>query len=191
MAETPSTMIPLGTKAPEFHLLDTQSGKYVSLNENKSDIATVIMFICNHCPYVKYIRSKLLEVANLYQAKGIHFIAINSNNAEAYPEDSPEKMKEEAKKHQFPFPYLYDETQAVAKAYYAACTPDFYIFDRELRCVYPGRFDDATPGNRHPVTGSDFTQALDNILASKTVPIHQQPSLVCNIKGKTKECVHS
>ena len=184
MAETPSTMIPLGTKAPEFHLLDTQSGKYVSLNENKSDIATVIMFICNHCPYVKYIRSKLLEVANLYQAKGIHFIAINSNNAEAYPEDSPEKMKEEAKKHQFPFPYLYDETQAVAKAYYAACTPDFFVFDKNLHCVYRGRFDDATPGSSRKPSGADLGAALDQILTGQPVDSQQLPSIGCNIKWK-------
>ncbi|HLB42160.1 MAG TPA: thioredoxin family protein [Gammaproteobacteria bacterium] len=187
MAETLSTMIPLGTKAPEFHLLDTRSGKYLSLSETKSDIATVIMFICNHCPYVKYILPKLLEIVNIYQAKGICFIAISSNNAETYPEDGPNKMKEATEQHQFPFPYLYDQTQTTAKAYHAACTPDFYIFDRHLHCVYRGRFDDATPGNRHPVTGQDLSQALDNILSNHSISTHQKPSLGCNIKWKTTE----
>ena len=187
MAETPSQMIPLGTKAPEFNLVDTKTGKPMSLNENQSNIATVIMFICNHCPYVKHIRAKLLEVANHYQAKGVQFIAINSNDAKKYPEDSPSKMKEEAEKYRFPFPYLYDETQSVAQAYRAACTPDFYIFDRNLLCVYRGRFDQATPGNSLPVTGKDLTQALDNILAGKPVNSDQQPSLGCNIKWKSKE----
>ena len=187
MAKTLSTMIPLGTKAPEFHLLDPQSEKYLSLNDHPSDIATVILFICNHCPYVQLILPKLLEVAKTYQQKKVNFIAINSNNADAYPEDGPSKMKEAAEKHHFSFPYLYDETQAVAKAYHAACTPDFYIFDRNLLCVYRGRFDDATPGNGHPVTGKDLTETLDNILVNKPVTSDQQPSIGCNIKWKTKE----
>lgn len=189
MAETPSTMIPLKAKAPEFRLLETQSGTFVSLSESQSDRATVIMFICNHCPYVKHIRAKLLEVVNHYQPKGIRFIAINSNDAKNYPADSPEKMKEEAEKYHFSFPYLYDETQMVAKAYRAACTPDFFVFDNNLLCVYRGRFDDATPGNTHLVTGRDLTQALDNILAGIAVNPDQKPSVGCNIKWKHKESV--
>ncbi len=184
MAETPSMMIPLGTKAPDFRLLDVCSDKYVTLQELKSDVATVVMFICNHCPYVKHIQEKLVEVTTKYKEKGIHFIAINSNDVENYPADSPELMKAEAEKHRYPFPYLYDETQEVAKAYHAACTPDLYVFDKDLKCVYRGRFDEATPGNRKPVTGADLCAALDNILASKPVNSHQLPSVGCNIKWK-------
>lgn len=184
MAETPSTMIPLGTHAPDFYLLDTVSGKYLSLQEIKSTTATVIMFICNHCPYVKHIQHKLIEIAEYYQHKGITFIAISSNDAEAYPLDSPEKMKIEAENFQYSFPYLYDETQEVAKAYHAACTPDFYIFDHELKCIYRGRFDDSTPGNHRPVTGNDLQQALDNILSGNPINTDQKPSVGCNIKWK-------
>lgn len=184
MAKTPSNMLPLGTKAPSFNLLDTRSNKFLSLDDLKSNTATVIAFICNHCPYVKYIQTKLVEVANLYQSKGISFIAINSNDIVAYPDDSPEKMQKEALAHQYPFPYLFDETQEIAKAYHAACTPDFYIFDKNLACVYRGRFDDATPGNQHIVTGQDLTAALDDILAGKPVSDDQHPSLGCNIKWK-------
>ena len=185
MAETSSTMIPLGTIAPTFNLLDVCSEKKLSLHETKSPIATVIMFICNHCPYVKYILPELLEVAKRYQLKGISFIAISSNNAEDYPDDGPSKMKEIAEKHSFPFPYLYDDTQAIAKAYHAASTPDFFVFDSNLKCVYRGRFDDATPGNRHPVTGKELIQVLDTILADKPVHTDQKPSLGCNIKWKS------
>lgn len=184
MAETPSKMLPLGTKAPDFELPDTISGKTISLNQVKSNIATVVMFICNHCPYVKHIRSKLAEVANTYQKKGITFIAINANDVANYPSDSPENMQKEAVAHHYSFPYLYDETQEVAKAYQAACTPDFYIFDHNLSCVYRGRFDDATPGNLNPVTGKELSQALDQILAKKPVDPNQKPSVGCNIKWK-------
>src|ERR1041385_7913755 len=152
MAETPSTMLPLGTIAPDFSLRDTRTNKMVSLQEIKSNKGTVIMFICNHCPYVKIIQNQLVEVAKHYQQHGICFIAICSNNAEKYPADAPEKMRIEAEIHQYTFPYLFDATQEVAKAYQAACTPDFYLFDKELSCVYRGRFDDATPGNHKPVT---------------------------------------
>lgn len=186
MAETPSNMIPLGTKAPAFRLLDVRTNKYLSLEELKSDVATVIMFICNHCPFVKYIQSKLVEVAKIYQANGISFIAISSNDAENYPDDGPEKMRVEAEKHRYTFPYLYDETQEVAKAYRAACTPDFYAFDKNLNCVYRGRFDDATPGNRHPVTGKELSAVLDNILAGKPIDPNQKPSVGCNIKWKKR-----
>lgn len=184
MAKTPSTMLPLGTKASNFELTDVISNKIMRLDEIKSSTATVIMFICNHCPYVIHIREKLIEVARLYTAKGIRFIAINSNDAIAYPQDGPELMREEAEKHHFPFPYLYDESQSVAKAYQAACTPDFYVFDASLSCVYRGRFDGATPGNSEPVTGIELSNALDAILASKSISADQKPSVGCNIKWR-------
>lgn len=184
MAETPSTMIPLGTKAPDFRLLDTHTGKHVALQEIKSAVATVIMFICNHCPYVKHIQKKLVEIANTYQAKNIQFIAINSNDAIAYPADSPDMMRLEAEKNHYPFPYLFDETQEVAKAYHAACTPDFYIFDNDLHCVYRGRFDSATPGNRNEVSGNELRDALECILAGKRINPEQIASVGCNIKWK-------
>ncbi len=184
MAEAPSNMLPLGTKAPDFKLTDVQTNKKVTLNELKSPIATVVMFICNHCPYVKHIQAKLVAVAKTYQTKGISFIAISSNDIENYPADSPDKMRLEATQHGYTFPYLYDETQNVAKAYQAACTPDLYVFDGKLACVYRGRFDDSTPGNRNPVTGKDLSTALDNVLAGKPVSQEQKPSVGCNIKWK-------
>ena len=184
MAETPSRMLPLGTKAPFFTLLDTITEKKMSLTDLKSDTATVIMFICNHCPYVKYIQSTLLTLTKDYQQKGVRFIAISSNDAQKYPADAPAHMKIEAEKNHYPFPYLYDETQEVAKAYQAACTPDFYVFDADLSCIYRGRFDDATPGNQHPVTGKDLKAALDQVLAGKVVSADQKPSMGCNIKWK-------
>ncbi len=184
MAVTPSSMLPLGTPAPNFNLPDTVSGKTLSLNELKSPIGTVIMFICNHCPYVKHIQTKLVETVREYQAKGIHFIAINSNDTESYPEDSPKNMKQEAEKHHYSFPYLFDETQVVAKAYQAACTPDLYLFNAELLCIYRGRFDDSTPGNQIPVTGKDLSAALDALLANKKIDDDQKPSVGCNIKWK-------
>lgn len=184
MALTPSRMLPLGTKAPAFELIDSISGKKMSLEELKSPIATVIMFICNHCPFVKHIQTQLVELVKKYQAKNISFIAINSNDVDAYPEDAPEKMREIAKKFDFTFPYLFDETQQVAKAYEAACTPDFYIFDRDLKCVYRGQFDDSRPGNAIPVTGNSLQAALENILAGKAVDPNQKPSMGCNIKWR-------
>jgi len=184
MAQTPSTMIPLGTRAPDFKLLDTCSGNDLSLQELASDKATVILFICNHCPYVKHIQSKLVEVAKIYQAKGISFIAINSNDITNYPDDSPEKMKIEAQQQGYTFPYLYDETQNIARAYQAACTPDFYVFDKNLACVYRGQFDDSTPGNNKPATGLALCEALDAILTGKLVDTNQRPSVGCNIKWK-------
>lgn len=184
MSETSSTMLPLGTKAPDFNLPDVVSGKMLSLNDIKSKNATVIMFLCNHCPYVKHIQDKLVETADHYQAKGIQFVAISSNDAETYPSDGPDKMKLEAQKNLYSFPYLYDETQSTAKAYHAACTPDFFVFDKDLRCVYRGRFDNATPGNAHPVTGKDLSDALDNLLVGKPISAIQHASLGCNIKWK-------
>ena len=185
MALTPSAMIPLGTKAPDFSLPDAVTGKTLSLQELKSDVATVILFICNHCPFVQHIQKKLIEVANHYQKKGIKFIAINANDIENYPEDSPAHMKQVAKELGYPFPYLFDETQEVARAYQAACTPDLYVFDRNLACVYRGRFDSSTPGRNIPVTGQDLRQTLDNILAQKSIDPDQKPSQGCNIKWKT------
>lgn len=186
MAETPSTMIPLGTKAPSFRLLDTRTNQLVSLDDLKSSKGTVIMFLCNHCPYVKYIQSRLVELVKEYQGKGISFIAISSNDADAYPQDGPEKMRIEAENHHYTFPYLYDETQEIAKAYHASCTPDFYVFDNELHCIYRGRFDSATPGNHHQVTGNDLSMALDNILSGNPQTNDQKPSLGCNIKWKKR-----
>lgn len=184
MAVTPSKMIRLGTKASNFKLMDTLTGKFVSLEELKSDIATVIMFICNHCPYVIHIQHELVEVAKKYQKKNVQFIAINSNDVQSYPADSPEKMRIESERNHYSFPYLFDETQEVAKAYQAACTPDFFVFDKNLLCVYRGRFDNSTPGNNNPVTGNELSQALDNILAGKPVDQDQKASLGCNIKWK-------
>ncbi|MDR3503969.1 MAG: thioredoxin family protein [Legionella sp.] len=184
MAATPSTMLPLGSKAPDFNLMDTRNNKMLSLQEGKSAIATVIMFLCNHCPYVKHVQPKLVELANLYQPKGISFIAISSNDVEKYPDDSPEKMQLEAQNAHYTFPYLYDESQDVAKAYKAACTPDFYVFDKDLLCVYRGCLDDSTPGNHKPLTGEHLQAALDCILAGKSVSAEQKPSIGCNIKWK-------
>ena len=183
MAET-SKMLPLGTKATDFNLLDTCSGKTMSLSQLASNKATVIMFICNHCPYVKLIQEKLVDVANEYQAKGIAFIAISSNDIQNYPQDAPEFMRAEAAKFNYSFPYLYDETQDIARAYQAACTPDFYIFDADLKCVYRGRFDEATPGNGRAVTGADLTDALDDILANRPINPDQNASMGCGIKWK-------
>lgn len=185
MALTASNMMPLGTKAPDFNLPDTISQKTLSLRQlSAAHSATVIMFICNHCPFVVHIQKNLVEVANAYQKKGIRFIAISSNDISEYPEDSPEKMREVAQKMHYPFPYLYDESQAVAKAYQAACTPDFYVFNQNMQLVYRGRFDDSRPGKEIPVTGNDLTRALDAILNNAELPQEQHPSMGCNIKWK-------
>lgn len=184
MAQTSSVMIDLGTTAPSFSLPDTVSGRQIDLNDVKSDTATVIMFICNHCPYVKHVNSELVKLANDYIPKGISFVAISSNEIINYPEDSPGKMKEQALVLGYPFPYLFDETQEVAKAYNAACTPDFYIYDKNLKLVYRGQLDDSRPKNDIPLTGKDIRQALDNILAGKEVDQNQIPSIGCNIKWK-------
>ena len=184
MAATPSNMLPLGTIAPDFTLFDTVSGSEKSLQELQSDKATVIMFICNHCPYVKLLNAELSRLANEYIAKGVSFLAISSNDVENYPQDSPELMKEHAKVEGYPFPYLYDETQDVAKAYDAACTPDFYIFDGTMKCVYRGQLDDARPGNGKAVTGKDLRLALDAVMSGNPVAEKQIPSVGCNIKWK-------
>ena len=184
MALTPSQMIPLGTKAPAFSLRDVISGEVLNLAQLKSEKATVVMFICNHCPFVKHILKELIDVANQYIPKGIAFIAINSNDVKEYPEDSPQNMQKIGEELKFPFPYLFDESQEIAKAYDAACTPDIYIFDQTLSCVYRGQFDDSRPGNDIPVTGKDLKVALDCILNEEPVPEDQKPSIGCNIKWK-------
>ena len=183
MAETPSTMLALGTKAPAFRLADPH-GKWVSSDDFKDSAALLVVFMCNHCPYVKHIRSKFAELAKEYQARGVAVVGINSNDAESYPDDRPEKMADEIKRVGYTFPYLYDESQEVAKAYRAACTPDFYLFDRDRLLVYRGQFDDSRPGNERPVTGADLRAALDAVLAGRPVASNQRPSLGCNIKWK-------
>lgn len=184
MAVTPSNMLPLGSKAPDFTLPNPMTNTLMSLTELQAKDATVIMFICNHCPFVKHIMPGVIECAQAYQTQQIQFIAINSNDANNYPADSPERMKVIAEHDHYPFPYLFDESQEVANAYQAACTPDFYIFDKDLACVYRGRFDGATPGNNEPVTGNDIRTALDNLLTGKPVNPDQKPSMGCNIKWK-------
>jgi len=174
----------LGDKAPEFDLRDVVAGVSLSLKKLKKAQATVIMFICNHCPYVKHIRDGLIKLSQEYIKKGVNFIAINSNDVENYPEDAPEKMKEEALKYHYPFPYLFDETQTVAKAYDAACTPDFYVFDKDFLCIYRGRMDDSTPSSNKPITGKDLRAVLDAVLSGTSVSKDQKPSLGCNIKWK-------
>ena len=176
-------MLPLGTSAPDFRLADT-AGKMVSLADFQSAPALVVLFICNHCPYVKHIRSALADLGREYQKRGAAIVAISSNDAENYPEDGPEKMKQEARAAGYVFPYLYDETQAVALAYYAACTPDIFLFDKSRRLVYRGQFDDSRPGNGRPVTGKDLRAALDATLSGHAVPEPQTPSVGCNIKWK-------
>ncbi len=179
-----STMLPLGTHAPSFTLPDTVSGRDVSLPETGTRAATVVMFICNHCPYVKHIQEGLVSLANDYAPRDVEFIAISSNDATQYSEDSPEKMKATAEGYGYPFPYLYDESQETARAYDAACTPDFYIFDRDLRLVYRGQMDDSRPRNGLPVTGADIRSALDNLIAGTPVNPEQVPSIGCGIKWR-------
>lgn len=184
MARTESNEFRIGTKAPEFTLINTVDDKNYSLNDLKGTKGTVIMFICNHCPFVIHVNKALVKMANEYQQKGINFIAISANDVENYPQDAPHLMKQLAKEENFPFPYLYDETQEVAKSYDAACTPDFYIFDAELKTVYHGQLDNSRPGNGKPVTGEDMRLALENLLQNKPVIENQKPSVGCGIKWK-------
>ncbi len=184
MARTPSNMLPLGTQAPNFSLPDTITDKFVTLETAKGEKATVIMFICNHCPFVIHVNEALVRIANHYQEKGITFIAISSNDVINYPQDHPDLMKTHAIDNNYPFPYLYDETQEVAKSYDAACTPDFYVFDAELLLAYRGQLDNSRPGNELPVTGIDLTNALDAIIEKKVINADQKPSIGCNIKWK-------
>jgi len=185
MAQTPSTMRTLGSIASDFKLPDVVSGKQISLKELKGNSkAVVIMFICNHCPFVKHVAQELAKLANDYTSKGIAFVAISSNDVVNYPDDAPDKMKEFTRNHNFSFPYLYDESQEVAKAYNAACTPDFFIYDSNLHLVYRGQLDESRPSNNIPVTGEDIRAALEHILKNEPIPVHQKPSIGCNIKWK-------
>jgi thiol-disulfide isomerase/thioredoxin len=184
MARTPSTMPPLGRKAPPFRLPDAVTRRPVALDDFADAPALLVAFICNHCPFVKHIRTGLAAFAREYQAKGLAIVAINANDVAAYPDDSPERMKDEAKAAGYVFPYLYDETQSVARAYDAACTPDFFLFDRSRKLVYRGQFDDSRPENGKPVTGADLRAASAAVLDGKAVSPEQRPSIGCNIKWK-------
>ena len=184
MAKTESSMLPLGTIAPVFSLPDTVSGETLSLESLKGQKATVIMFICNHCKYVKHVNAEIVSVAKKFSELGVSFVAISSNDIVEYPEDAPEQMKLKAAELGYTFPYLYDETQDVAKAYDAACTPDFYVFDTDLKLVYRGRLDGSSPGNEVPITGTDLRGALRAVVAGEFVSEIQYPSMGCNIKWK-------
>jgi peroxiredoxin len=183
MALTPSTMLPLGANAPDFKLPDT-NGKIVSLADFKDKAALVVVFMCNHCPYVVHIRAGLAQFARDYATKNVGIVGINANNAQTHPADSPAKMKDEVKLAGYIFPYLYDESQAVAKSYCAACTPDIFLFDKNRKLVCRGQFDDSRPGNGISVTGKDLRAALDAVLAGKAVSENQKASIGCNIKWK-------
>jgi len=183
MTTTPSTMRPLGIQAPEFHLTDT-GGRMVSLADFKDAPALLVAFICNHCPFVQHIRQELARLAREYQARGVAIVGINANDASRYPDDSPARMAEEVKAAGYTFPYLFDETQEVARAYRAACTPDFFLFDAGRRLVYRGQMDDSRPGKGLPVTGKDLRAALDAVLSDRPIPAAQKPSMGCDIKWK-------
>ena len=182
MVLTLSSMRSLGMRAPNFKLVDVISDEVVTLKDIESDIGTVVMFICNHCPYVKHIQEVLVSLAESYIMKGISFVAINSNDISEFPEDSPKKMKELAEELDFPFPYLFDYTQNVAREYGATCTPDFFVFDGSQELVYRGQFCDARPGNHIPVTGMDLAEALHCLIKGKEITLDQLPSIGCNIK---------
>lgn len=185
MALTASNMLELGTKAPSFHLPEPGHTRMWSLEDFSDAKGLVVMFICNHCPYVKHLLPMLVKVVADYREKEIAFVAINSNDLENYPQDGPENMKSLAKSMNFTFPFLFDETQEVAKAFKAACTPDFYLFDQQMECVYRGRFDDSRPESSTPVTGKDLVRAMDLLLMGETVAEADQiPSIGCNIKWK-------
>lgn len=184
MALTESTMLELGTVAPDFALTDAVTGKIVQRDDFRGKQGLLVLFICTHCPYVKHIESTLGPLAKGYADKPLAIVAISSNDATTYPVDGPEGLKTQAQTYGFPFPYLYDETQSVARAYDAACTPDFFLFDKDFRLVYRGQYDASRPGNGVPVTGQDLRAAIDLVLAGKPVPKEQRPSIGCNIKWK-------
>jgi peroxiredoxin len=177
-------MVALGSPAPAFELPEPASGRTVSLDDFRAAPALLVMFICNHCPFVKHVRDELARLGRDYQKKGVAIVAINSNDVANYPDDSPAKMKDEVQAAGYTFPYLYDETQEVARAYDAACTPDFFLYDNQRRLVYRGQLDDSRPGSAVPVTGTDLRAALDAVLAGKPVSENQMPSMGCNIKWK-------
>jgi len=178
-------MLELGTPAPDFRLPEPLTGTEVGLSDLKGDKGLLVVFMCNHCPYVKHIQRELAAVIKEYQAKGIAAVGISSNDVSTHPDDAPDKMAEEAQRLGYTFPYLYDETQETAKAYHAACTPDFFLFDAQRRPAYRGQFDDSRPGNDRPVTGTDLRAALDALVAGKAVDTDQIPSMGCNIKWKS------
>jgi len=185
MALTPTTQIELGFRAPAFELPNVVKGSLQSLEELKGEKGTLVMFICNHCPFVIHVLDELVRLGQDYKESGIEIIAISSNNIVTHPQDSPDKMKELAVENGFEFPYLYDESQAIAKAYDAACTPDFSIFDASLSCVYRGQLDDSRPGNDIPLSGKDIREVLECLLNNEPITIDQKPSVGCNIKWKT------
>ncbi len=183
MVKTLSTMLPLGTKAPDFSLPNVD-GTTVSLADFADAKALLVIFMCNHCPYVKHVADELAALASEYQTRGVAVVGINSNDVEHYPEDSPEKMAQEAKHRGYTFPYLYDESQEVAKVYRAACTPDFFLFDGQQQLVYRGQLDDSRPGNDLPITGADLRTAINAVLTGTPMPEDQKPSIGCNIKWR-------
>jgi peroxiredoxin len=183
MVMTASTMLPLGMSTPDFNLPDIK-GDMVSLADFKESPALLVIFMCNHCPFVKHVLHVMVDLIKEYQAKGVAVVGINSNDVANFPEDSSEKMAKVAKKAGFTFPYLYDQSQEVAKAYHAACTPDFFLFDKERKLIYRGQMDDSRPGNDIPVTGVDLIKAMDSVLAGRQVNTNQKPSMGCNIKWK-------
>lgn len=185
MSLTPSKMLAIGTKAPNFNLIDAITKNAISLEDVKGKKGTVVMFICNHCPFVKHVNKELVRLCNDYRVTGFGFVAISSNDVLNYPQDGPDKMWEHAREEGYPFPYLYDETQEVAKAYKAACTPDFYLFDEDLKLVYRGQLDNSRPGNGIPVNGRDLREAMDNVLNNHPQRDNQKPSIGCNIKWKS------
>lgn len=184
MVKTLSSMVTLGTTAPEFSLLNPLTGEYVQFSHRQKTMATVIAFICNHCPYVKHINAELTKLARMYLPKGVQFYAINSNDVVHYPDDSPEHMKKVAIEQEYPFPYLFDETQEVAQAYQATCTPDFFVYNSQYQLAYRGQFDDSRPGNHIKVNGNSIKIALDCLLNDEPIPSEQKASMGCNIKWK-------
>ncbi|HEV3021315.1 MAG TPA: thioredoxin family protein [Pirellulales bacterium] len=184
MARTPSTMLPLGTPAPDFRLIDAVTQKQVALADFAGKPALLVIFMCNHCPFVKHVAGGLAALANEYQPRGVAVVGINSNDVVAHPDDAPDKMRDEAKARGYTFAYLYDESQAVAKAYHAACTPDFFLFDGGRKLVYRGQLDASRPDNGIPVTGRDLRTALDAVLGGQSAPADQKASIGCNIKWR-------
>jgi peroxiredoxin len=185
MARTESAMVELGTIAPGFELLDVTTGKSLSITEVRGPHGLLVMFICRHCPFVKHVERELAAIGHDYGSKGIGIVAISSNDAAMHPDDAPESLRQQAEKTDFVFPYLYDETQDVARAYDATCTPDLFLFDKDLKLVYRGQLDDGRPGSTIPVTGRDLRLALDAVLAGQPVSAEQRPSIGCNIKWKS------
>ena len=184
MSLTPSTMLALGTPAPNFKLPNITSGNMVSLDDFKGKKALLVMFICRHCPYVQHVEEEIAKIGQDYQNKDIGIISISANDINLYPQDSPENLREMAQELNLDFPYLYDKSQEIAKAYTAACTPDFFLFDKDRKLVYRGQLDDSRPGNNLPVTGKDLRDVIDAILEDKPINPNQKPSIGCNIKWK-------